>query len=368
MPILQLFKFKRFDIALVIVILILSMIGISALYSASFVVEGIGAWQPWAQAQMIRVAIGLMVLLLFSQLKPEIWLDVAWFAYFSCLALLVGVEIFGHIGKGAQRWLVIGDFRVQPSEPMKIAVVMALANMYHELSREQYSHPLWIVIALIIIAAPAILILRQPDLGTAILLVVVGCATMFFAGVSWVYFAGGGFLMIVSVWPAWHWLLHDYQRVRILNFLDSESDPLGSGYHVIQSKIALGSGGWSGLGFGQGKHGDLNFVPEKQTDFIFALIGEEWGFLGAMVIISAYIIICWRMVAISLSSNRIFARILIAGLMVNFALYSIVNIGMVSGLLPVVGVPLPLVSYGGTILLSLFAAFGISLSMQGWRQ
>ncbi len=365
----HLFDFKWINLFLPILCLLATAIGILSLYSASPNISSgtqdviVGNWEPWAQKQMIRVAVAFIVMFVFSQVSMEAWLKASWVLYILCLFLLIGVELFGHVGKGAKRWLDIAGIRLQPSEPMRVCLILMLAYFYHKTTHSIKNHILYLLIAMVIIAIPTLLVLRQPDLGTAILMLSVGIVCMFMAGIDWKLFAGVGFAAILSIWPAWNWLLHDYQRARITAFINPESDPLDSGYQIIQSKIALGSGGWSGLGFGEGRHGDLNFVPEKQTDFIFALIGEEWGFVGASIVIVLYMLMCAQMIIMAISSNSVFARIVIVGVMVNFILYAFVNIAMVSGLIPVVGVPLPLISYGGTVLITLFASFGIVLSL-----
>jgi len=346
--------------ALVALIVAVACVGFLMLYS----VAG-GSWTPWAEAQMKRFAVGLVVMFIVGFVPIYFWRNVAVLAYIGSLLLLVVVELFGDVGMGAQRWIDLGFMRLQPSELTKITLVMLLAAYYDWLEVKRTSRPLFVVIPVGLILLPTFLVLRQPDLGTALLLMVGGAAVMFMAGVSWIYFAavfaiGGGLVASVFLSRGTEWqLLQDYQYRRIDTFLDPASDPLGAGYHITQSKIALGSGGWTGRGFMQGTQSRLNFLPEKHTDFIFTTLAEEFGLIGGASLLGLYALILVFCIASALSTKDRFSSLLILGIAVTFFLYFAVNMAMVMGLAPVVGVPLPLVSYGGSAMLVLLAAFGL---------
>jgi len=286
-------------------------------------------------------------------------------AFGVSLLLLIGVEFFGSVGMGAQRWINQGFMRLQPSELCKITLVMALAAYYDWLDVRRASRPVWVALALLMILVPTALVLRQPDLGTALLLLIGGAAMMFLAGVHWLYFAvvialGAALVAAVFLTRGTPWqLLENYQYRRIDAFLDPTLDPLGAAYHISQSKIALGSGGWSGRGFMQGTQSRLNFLPEKHTDFIFTALAEEFGFLGGASLLLLYALIVAFCIVAALKHKDRFSALLTLGVAVAFALYFIVNMAMVMGLAPVVGVPLPLVSYGGSAMLVLMFAFGL---------
>jgi rod shape determining protein RodA len=286
-------------------------------------------------------------------------------AYAVSLLLLLSVEFFGTVGMGAQRWIDLGFMRLQPSELTKITLVMILAAYYDWLDLSKKSRPLYVLIPLVIIAIPTALTLMQPDLGTALLLLMGGGAVMFVAGVHWAYFAGviaAGVGTVAAVFTSrgtpWQ-LLQDYQYRRIDTFLDPANDPLGAGYHITQSQIALGSGGWTGRGFMEGTQSRLNFLPEKHTDFIFTTLAEEFGFVGAASLLVLYILILVFCIATALQQRDRYASLLVMGIAVAFFLYFAINMAMVMGLAPVVGVPLPLVSYGGSAMLVLMVAFGL---------
>ncbi len=291
-----------------------------------------------------------------------------------CLALLIGVEFFGSVGMGAQRWIDLGFIQLQPSEMMKIALVMVLAAYYDWLPVDRVSRPQWLVAPLVLIGLPTMLVLIQPDLGTAIMLSLGGGIIMFLAGVHWAYFGTvilGGVGLVATVLESrgttWQ-LLHDYQFRRIDTFLDPSSDPLGAGYHITQAKIALGSGGWTGKGFMQGTQSRLNFLPEKQTDFIFTTLAEEFGFVGAATLLALYTLIIAFCIVSALQNKDRFASLVTLGVAATLFLFFAVNMSMVMGLAPVVGVPLPLVSYGGSAMLVLMGAFGLVQSAHVHRQ
>ncbi len=346
--------------ALVVLLCAIAGIGFLMLYS----VAG-GSTQPWMAPQAERFALGLVAMVVIAMVPIWFWRNMALLAYLGALLLLVAVEVIGVVGMGAQRWIDLGFMRLQPSEVMKIALVLILAAYYDWLDIDKINRPLWILLPLILILAPTALVLKQPDLGTSILLLAGGGLMMWLAGVHWAYFASVIAGCITLVWTVFRsrgtdWqLLQDYQFRRIDTFLDPASDPLGAGYHITQATIALGSGGWTGRGFMQGTQSRLNFLPEKHTDFIFTTLAEELGFLGAVSLLCLYALVL-VFCAISAFSNRDrFSSLLILGIAATFFLFFAVNKSMVMGLAPVVGVPLPLVSYGGSAMLVLMCAFGL---------
>ena len=343
---------------LVLLLVAAASIGFLMLYS----VAG-GQWDPWASAQIKRFGFGLALMFVVAMIPIWFWRNVSILAYISSLILLIIVAYFGSVGMGAQRWLDLGFMRLQPSEVCKITLVMVLAAYYDWLPAERVSNPIWVIFPIILILIPVGMVVTQPDLGTSLLLLFGGGAMMFLAGVHWAYFAsviaigaGGIVAIFQSRGQTWQ-LLNDYQYRRIDTFLDPASDSLGAGYHITQSKIALGSGGWSGRGLMQGTQTRLNFLPEKHTDFIFTTLAEELGFIGGISLLVVYLLIlafCW----ISAAQNKDrFSTLLILGTSVTFFLFFAVNMSMVMGLAPVVGVPLPLVSYGGSAMLVLMGAF-----------
>jgi len=346
--------------ALVALIVAVASVGFLMLYS----VAG-GSWTPWAEAQMKRFGLGLTLMFIVAFVPIYFWRNVAVLAYVGSLLLLVAVELFGAVGMGAQRWVDLGFMRLQPSELTKITLVMLLAAYYDWLDVKRSSHPLFVAIPVGLILLPTFLVLRQPDLGTSLLLMVGGASVIFMAGVSWLYFAavfamGAGLVSAVFLSRGTEWqLLKDYQYRRIDIFLDPASDPLGAGYHITQSKIALGSGGWTGRGFMQGTQSRLNFLPEKHTDFIFTTLAEEFGLIGGASLLVLYALIIVFCISSALNTKDRFSSLLILGITVTFFLYFAVNMAMVMGLAPVVGVPLPLVSYGGSAMLVLMVAFGL---------
>ena len=345
---------------LVLLLVAAASIGFLMLYS----VAG-GQWDPWASAQIKRFGLGLALMFVVAMIPIWFWRNVSVVAYIGSLILLIIVAYFGSVGMGAQRWIDLGFMRLQPSEVCKITLVMVLAAYYDWLPAERVSNPIWVIFPIILILIPVGMVVTQPDLGTSLLLLFGGGAMLFLAGVHWAYFAsvialgaGGIVAIFQSRGQTWQ-LLNDYQYRRIDTFLDPASDPLGAGYHITQSKIALGSGGWAGRGLMQGTQTRLNFLPEKHTDFIFTTLAEELGFIGGMSLLVIYLLIlafCW----ISAAQNKDrFSTLLIMGVGVTFFLFFAVNMSMVMGLAPVVGVPLPLVSYGGSAMLVLMGAFGL---------
>jgi rod shape determining protein RodA len=339
-----------------------------AVASAGFVMlysVGGGSITPWVEPQMKRFALGLCVMIGVAMVPIWFWRNMSFVAFGGSVLLLIGVELFGDVRMGAQRWIDLGFMRLQPSELTKITLVMFLAAYYDWLPLERKSHPVWVMVPVVVILVPVALVLQQPDLGTALLLLIGGGVIMFLAGVHWAYFAtviaaGLGLVMAVfqSRGTAWQ-ILQDYQYRRIDTFLDPTNDPLGAGYNITQAKIALGSGGWTGRGFMQGTQSQLNFLPEKHTDFIFTTLAEEFGFVGAMTLLVLYTLIILFCIASALSNKDRFGALLTLGIALTFFLFFAVNMAMVTGLAPVVGVPLPLVSYGGSAMLVLMGAFGL---------
>ena len=324
-----------------------------------------GSAEPWMNPQVKRFGVGMALMLLVAMVPIWFWRNVAGVAYGVSIILLLYVEFFGTVGMGAQRWINLGFMRLQPSELMKIALVMLLAAYYDWLPLARTSKPQWVAIPVIMILLPTMLVLRQPDLGTALLLISGGGLLMFMAGVHWAYFAAviaSGIGLIAAVFQSreteWQ-ILKDYQFRRIDTFLNPASDPLGAGYHITQSKIALGSGGWTGRGFMQGTQSRLNFLPEKHTDFIFTTLAEEFGFIGAFSLLLLYLLIILFCVVSAINNKNRFASLVTLGVAATFFLFFAVNMSMVMGLAPVVGVPLPLVSYGGSAMLILLIGFGL---------
>ncbi len=332
-------------------------IGVAMLYSAAN-----GSFQPWASRHVMRFAFGLVVMLSVALVDVRIWLRLAYPFYAVSLILLVMVEVMGFIGMGAQRWIDLGYFNLQPSELMKIALVLALARYFHGLGLEDIGRPTRLVPPLLMIGMPAALVLRQPDLGTALMLIMAGGAIFFAAGVRLWKFGVVLALGLAALPVGWQFL-HDYQKQRIMTFLNPEHDPLGAGYHIIQSKIALGSGGLSGKGFMLGTQGHLRFLPEMQTDFIFTMLAEEFGMIGGLGLIGLYGLLLVYGIAIATRSYSHFGRLVAIGVTVTFFLYVFINIAMVMGLIPVVGVPLPLISYGGTAMITLLIGFGLLMGV-----
>ncbi len=341
---------------------------LTAVASAGFVmlysVAG-GNLDRWAEPQMKRFGVGLTLMFIVGFVPIWFWRNMAALAYLVSLTLLLVVEFFGHVGMGAQRWINLGFMMLQPSELMKISIVMLLAAYYDWLDVKKVSRPLWVLVPAALILLPVGLVLTQPDLGTAIQVSFGGAIVMFAAGVSWIYFAvvigaGIGLVTVVLSSRGTPWqLLHDYQFRRIDTFLDPSADPLGAGYHISQAKIALGSGGWAGKGFMQGTQSRLNFLPEKHTDFIFTTLAEEFGFVGAFSLLLLYVLIIGFCLVSAINNKDRFSSLLIIGIAGTFFLFFAVNMSMVMGLVPVVGVPLPLVSYGGSAMMVLMVAFGL---------
>ncbi|MBI1301322.1 MAG: rod shape-determining protein RodA [Alphaproteobacteria bacterium] len=346
---------------LVFLLFCVAGVGIASLYSA-----GGGDMEPWASRQLMRFFVGLFGMMIIAIIDVKWWYRLTWPIYFLGMILLIVVELRGQVGMGAQRWINLGFIQLQPSELMKIAVVMALARHFHGSNPEQLRKLTFLIVPALVIAAPVCLVLLQPDLGTSLMIIMAGAGMVFIAGAPIWLFIAAFVLVAVSVPIAWQFL-HDYQKQRVITFMNPESDPLGSGYHIIQSKIAIGSGGIEGKGFLQGTQSHLNFLPEKQTDFIFTLWVEEFGLFGGLALLLAFLFIFLTSLFTALRCKHNFGKYLALGISINFSLYIFINIAMVMGLIPVVGAPLPLVSYGGTSMLAALIGFGLLMSCNIFR-
>ena len=347
------------DVPLMLGLAILAVTSVIVLYSSS----GQNVDLLWRQA--IRFALAFVLMVALAQIHPDILKRWVLWVYVAGVILLIGVILFGDVGKGAQRWLNLGLFRFQPSEMMKLAVPMMVAWYLSEHSLPPDGKRIFI--AVLIILTPVVLIAKQPDLGTALLIAGAGFFVLFFAGIGWrliITIVGIGAACAPVAW----FLMHDYQRQRVLTLLNPESDPLGAGYHIIQSKIAIGSGGLFGKGWLNGSQSQLNFLPERSTDFIFAAFSEEFGLLGVLALLTVYLFIVVRGILVAVQAQDTFTRLVAGGLIMTFFTYVFVNIGMVIGLLPVVGVPLPLISYGGTSIVTIMASFGILMAIHTNRK
>jgi len=342
---------------LVLLICMAACFGIAVLYSAAD-----GNMEPWAAKQTMRFVITLILMVGAALIDIRLWFGAAYWVYTIALALVVAVDLRGFVGMGAQRWIDLGVIQLQPSELMNVAVVLALARYFHSLANEDAGRIRYLILPALMVLVPAALVLKQPDLGTAIMLLMGGLVLFFIAGVRLRFFLLTAAAAAAALPGVWHFL-RDYQKNRIYTFLDPDSDPLGVGYHILQSKIALGSGGLFGKGFLQGSQSHLSFLPEKQTDFIFTTLAEEFGFTGGLGLLALYTLIIVYGFAIALRSRNHFGRLLGLGIITNFFLYVFINTAMVMGLIPVVGVPLPLISYGGTAMLAVMLGFGLLINV-----
>ena len=351
-------KLLNINFLFLFIIFILAIIGTAALYSA-----GDGNFNPWAKKHFIRFFVSFLILLIVVLIDIKIIYKHTYTIFFLSLILLLSVEIVGTFGKGAERWISIFGVSIQPSELIKVTLIMALAKYYNELRFDRIRKISNVFFPLIFISLPTALIILQPDLGTSVTILLLGLSLMFIAGVRLWKFILSFIILMISFPFLWN-NLKPYQQKRILSFFNPESDPMGQGYQLIQSKIALGSGGLTGKGFLGGTQSYLKYLPEKQTDFIFTLIGEEFGFLGVIFIIILFFMLILIAIYISIKSVHIFGRILSMGIAINLFLYVVLNTSMVSGLMPVVGIPLPLISYGGTAMLSIMLSFGLLLNME----
>lgn len=350
-------KFLSIRFSYIFCIVLLMIVGVLMLYSAAG-----GSMTPWAKNQLLRCIIAFGLMFVFAFVDVKVYLKYSYLAYFAVLVLLIGVEAFGHVGMGAQRWIDLKILKLQPSELMKISMVLFLAKYFHSSTLGEIRSIRGLIAPVLMTLFPAALIVLEPDLGTALMLLLTSMVIFFCVGVEiWKFLLLGG-VSLAAMPVAWHFL-HDYQKNRVLTFLNPERDPLGSGYHIIQSKIALGSGGVLGKGFLHGTQSHLNFLPEKHTDFIFTMLSEEFGFFGGMLVILLNLMIVWYGFMFAYRITSYYGKLVVIGLNTNYLLYVLINIAMVLGLVPVVGVPLPLISYGGTVMLSVMVSFGIILSM-----
>jgi len=352
-------KLRVLNWAVVVLVTIICCIGFALLYS----VAG-GNLEPWAGRQIVRFGVGILLLLVVATVHIRTWYQLAYPIYGATLLLLIATEFLGRMGKGAERWIDIGPLQLQPSELMKIALILALSRFLHGVLLDDVSRPTRLLPALLLILAPAGLVLMQPNLGTATILIAGGCGLIFLAGLSWKIIVPVIAIGLAVIPIGWEFALKDYQKQRVQTFLDPDSDPLGAGYNITQSKIALGSGGVFGKGFGQGTQSRLNFLPEKQTDFIFTVLGEEFGLFGLLILMGLYLALLMQGVSIAMDTRSQFGRLVAMGVCLNFLLYILINTSMSMGLIPVVGIPLPLVSYGGTALMTVLIGFGLMLSVQ----
>ena len=349
-------KLWQINWTFVLLISLIAGIGFAMLYSAAD-----GSLEPWSVRQMARYGVGIVAMVVFALIDIRIWLRYAYVIYFASLLLLAAVEFTGSTSMGAQRWLNLGFVNIQPSEVVKITLILALARYFYASRVEDVGRLTHLFVPAAMLALPVVLVLRQPDLGTAILILITGIAIFFLAGVrAWIFIAAG-LAAISAIVPIWKFVLLDYQKQRLLTYLDPERDPLGAGYHVMQSKIALGSGGIFGKGFLAGTQSHLSFLPEKHTDFIFTMLAEEFGMAGGLVLLGLYLMALVYGFFIALRSRNHFGRLVGMGVVAAFFFNVFVNIAMVMGLLPVVGMPLPLISYGGTAMVTLLFGFGLLL-------
>lgn len=341
---------------LLALITIVACIGFSVQYSAAE-----GNFDPWASKQILRFCLLFPLMIVIAIIDIKVWYRLAYPIYAIVLVLLIFTEIHGTTAMGAQRWLRIGPLNIQPSELMKVSVVFACAHYFHAISPNNIGRILYLIPPLLMVVAPAVLVLIQPDLGTATILLAVGGTVFFAAGVRWWKFVVVGVGAICALPFLWMHM-HDYQKKRVFSFLNPEEDPMGSGYNILQSKIAIGSGGFTGKGFLQGTQSQLSFLPEKQTDFIFTMYTEEFGFVGGVAVIALYALIILYSVYIAVQVRSTFGRLMAIGILAIFFFHSFINMAMVMGLIPVVGAPLPLLSYGGTIMMTILLGFGLMMN------
>jgi rod shape determining protein RodA len=355
-------KFFEIDWRLALLLCAIAGVGALMLYSIAN-----SSWEPWADKHLIRFGVCFALMLILSMIDLRVWFLAAYPVYVVGFLLLIAVAAVGHNALGATRWLKIGPLQIQPSEIMKIGVVLALARFYHGVSAKDARLSWKLLIPAALIGAPVLLVAHQPDLGTAMLIALTGAVVMFMAGLSWRILIVGAVGAAAAIPPFIMFVLKDYQRNRILTFLDPEADPSGNGYHILQSKIALGSGGLLGKGYGLGSQSQLNFLPEKHTDFIFATFAEEFGFVGCFGLLLLYAGVIGIALRIASISHSHFGRLSAAGVTATFALYILINAAMVMGLAPVVGVPMPLLSYGGTVMVTVMIGFALVMSVRVHR-
>ncbi len=354
-------RLEDFHWGIVIVVSILALFGCLMLFSAAQ-----GHLKPWALQQGLRFIFMFPVMMMIAVVDIKVWIKFAYVIYAAAIGFLIMVELMGFIGMGAQRWVNLGGFNFQPSEFMKIALVLALARFFHYCHSNDIDRLVSIAIPLFLIATPAVLILKQPNLGTASMVIMTGAVLMFLAGMGWKKFAFAGASVLAAIPLIWQFM-HDYQKKRVLTFLNPEADPLGAGYNIMQSKIAIGSGGIFGKGYLHGTQSQLNFLPEKETDFIFTMLAEEFGMMGGLTVIALYFSLIWMCWRIALSCNHQFGRLVAGGVGIVLFLHVMINMAMVMGLIPVVGVPLPLLSWGGSVLITMMIGMGFVLNAHLYR-
>jgi rod shape determining protein RodA len=342
--------------SLIFLITVIGGVGVAMLYSA-----GGGSMEPWAERQLGRFALGLFGMFLVAVIDIRIWMRYAYVIYAVAVLMLLAVDVIGHIGMGAQRWLRLGPLQVQPSEVMKMALVLALARYFHRINIEDIGRPVFLIAPLLMVLVPVALVMKQPDLGTAVMLMAGGGALFFLAGVRLWKFAVVIVAGLACIPIGWQFM-HEYQRQRVHTFINPETDPLGSGYHILQSQIAFGSGSVFGKGYLQGTQSHLNFLPERHTDFIFTMLAEEFGLVGGLLVLLLFALLMVYGLAVSVRCRNHFGRLLSMGVTVTILLYVFINTAMVMGLIPVVGVPLPLISYGGTAMLTVLAGCGFLMN------
>ena len=346
-------KVRRFPVMIFTIIALLGMVGVLSLYSA-----GGGSWQPWAFQHLLRFGVFFAGAIVMSFFHPRFWYILAYPFFTLCVVMLLAVDIMGVIGMGAQRWIDLGIIQIQPSELMKVALVVALARFYSHRTLEETKRFSSLLVPVGLMLIPVGLVVAQPDLGTGVVLTAAGLGIILLAGAPLWWFGAGAGALLAALPVVWNFM-HDYQRKRVLTFIDPESDPLGAGYHIAQSKIALGSGGLMGKGFLQGSQSHLDFLPEKQTDFVFTLWSEEWGFMGAVAVLALVLTLLLKLADTARLSRTQFSRLLVMGIGINYFLYIMINTAMVMGLIPVVGVPFPLMSHGGTAMMAVMLGFGL---------
>jgi rod shape determining protein RodA len=352
-------RFRRLNWPIITVLCALAFIGVLMHFSVSS-----GEWTDMPLTHGLRFAVLLTIAILAAMfLDTRVWLAIAYPLYVGALLLLVAVELFGETRMGATRWLDLGPVSLQPSEIMKIGIVLALARYYHQLDPKRSGTVIWIVPPFLMIVAPVALIMHQPDLGTAMLILMAGVVIMFLGGLLWRIIAAGAIVAVGGAIFAYTSLLHGYQRDRVNVFLGITDDPLGAGYHVLQSKIAIGSAGLLGRGYLQGSQSQLDFLPEKHTDFIFTMIVEEFGLLGGVLVLLLFGALMWLAMQVATRARSLFGKLAAAGVAATLACYVFINTAMVIGLVPVVGIPLPIISFGGTAMMTLMAGFAIVLSI-----
>lgn len=350
-------KFSKINWILVLLICCAGSLGFATLYSSAG-----GDLHPWAVSQVVKFSVGFFIMIIFALIDINFWFRNAYIIYFILFLAVLSVEFFGISGMGAKRWIDLGVTRIQPSEMMKLGLLLAISRYFHGLSMDQVKKTIFLFVPIILVILPTIVVLSQPDLGTGVILILIGISIFFIAGVQIWKFILVLIASVIATPYLWNFL-HSYQQERILAFFNPDKDPLGSGYQIAQSKIAMGSGGVSGKGFLEGTQTHLHFLPETQTDFAFTMIAEEFGFVGGLVLLAIYIMILIYVFSIAMRSKNHFGRMVAIGVSTAFFLYFFINIAMVTGLIPIVGVPLPFISYGGSSLITLMASFGIVMSV-----